>query len=80
MLQRSTDVDIEGHHEVQILLRYSVVAVLHFSFAFLIACDEYKAGWRRGVRGSERCRALRCAGFAAVLALQQCGVQSTVGF
>lgn len=66
--------DIEGHHEVQILLRYSVVVVLHFSFAFLIACDEYKAGWRRGVRGSERCRALRCAGFAAVLGLQCSGI------
>lgn len=72
--------DIEGHHEVQILLRYSVVAVLHFSFAFLIACDEYKAGWRRGVRGSEMCWVCSSAGFAAVWGSEQCGFLRGAGF
>lgn len=74
------DVDVEGHHELQILLRCSVVVLLHFSFAFLIAPDEYKAGWRRGVRGSERCWVWRGAGFGEVLALQCSGVLRCAGF
>lgn len=41
---------------MKLLIGCSVMVVLYFGFAFLIAPDKYKTGWGQRAQGLEQCR------------------------